>query len=610
MNRTIRFVKLTLRRLAKPVAEQLPFFLISYLLLVPGTLKYVLMYTAEYPAIQYFRYLSLAFLVSYLLTCVVTCLRNWWVKLLAYAFPAALFTTYLYLWVVFKRYMSPIIAILIGETTGRETSEFLSAYMFNRNGMIVLGAISGIVVVAVVGEKLRKSIAKWLCKDKRQYAIGLITLVGLVCAAVSSEVYISLFRCQTSADLERWGGDNHDVEPMDNFSAFLYALYGPRTAANELTLAVKATSKACLMEHPKSLDNDSLVVVLVIGESHIKRHSHLYGYELSTSPCLDREQDADRLFAFTDVVSPYNVTTLCVKNMLCANSVGNHEAWYDTPYVPALFKQAGFDVYMWDNQRTMSEDEVITFALNSFLYNSDIMRLSYTNTNSRGFDYDGELLDNFFNTPRADNKHQMWIFHFMGQHFTPEDRYPHTPEFSHFTADSIRSHIKGISRDQLAEIAYYDNATRYIDYQLGRIIGHLRHKNAVVVYLSDHGEEIYDYRLSRGRTYDEHLSRQLADHQFAIPFVVWCSDTYKQRHPDVCSDLAAARHRPMMSDNTCQLLFRMAQLQTSYYVQERDISRSSYKPAPRLIEGRVDYDRLQPGTAKGFSRTSLGNRPF
>ena len=77
MNRTIRFVKLTLRRLAKPVAEQLPFFLISYLLLVPGTLKYVLMYTAEYPAIQYFRYLSLAFLVSYLLTCVVTCLRNW-----------------------------------------------------------------------------------------------------------------------------------------------------------------------------------------------------------------------------------------------------------------------------------------------------------------------------------------------------------------------------------------------------------------------------------------------------------------------------------------------------------------------------------------------------
>lgn len=43
-------------------------------------------------------------------------------------------------------------------------------------------------------------------------------------------------------------------------------------------------------------------------------------------------------------------------------------------------------------------------------------------------------------------------------------------------------------------IAEYDNATCYNDALIGEVISHYRHANAVIVYLSDHGEETYDWR--------------------------------------------------------------------------------------------------------------------
>ena len=62
---------------------------------------------------------------------------------------------------------------------------------------------------------------------------------------------------------------------------------------------------------------------------------------------------------------------------------------------------------------------------------------------------------------------------------------------------------------------------------MGHIIDLFRNKNAVMVYLSDHGEEIYDYRDSKGRkAADKANLKEWLNGLLEIPFLVWCSDIY------------------------------------------------------------------------------------
>ena len=70
-------------------------------------------------------------------------------------------------------------------------------------------------------------------------------------------------------------------------------------------------------------------------------------------------------------------------------------------------------------------------------------------------------------------------------------------------------------------IATYDNATLYNDAVMGHIFDLYRNKNAVVVYFSDHGEEIYDYRDQRGRHVSYAPSADMLRHQNEVPFVIW-----------------------------------------------------------------------------------------
>ena len=53
-------------------------------------------------------------------------------------------------------------------------------------------------------------------------------------------------------------------------------------------------------------------------------------------------------------------------------------------------------------------------------------------------------------------------------------------------------------------MAHYDNATRWNDEVVDRILSNFANEDAVVVYFSDHGEEVYDGSISLyGRIHDE-----------------------------------------------------------------------------------------------------------
>ena len=189
-------------------------------------------------------------------------------------------------------------------------------------------------------------------------------------------------------------------------------------------------------------------------------------------------------------------------------------------------------------------------------------------------------------------KHNLIFFHLMGQHVDPNQRYPKSWE--RFTGDSITWRTeKWMTKEKRQNIAEYDNATLYNDYVLRLIFDLYRDKNTVVVYFGDHGDEMYDYRDGKGRVgTGEHPRPAMLKCENLIPFVIWCSDTFKQRHPDVVKRISEAVDRPFMTDNVCQLLFDLGGVNTSYYKPERNIISPNYKTRPRIVYGKFDYDAI------------------
>lgn len=113
------------------------------------------------------------------------------------------------------------------------------------------------------------------------------------------------------------------------------------------------------------------------------------------------------------------------------------------------------------------------------------------------------------------------------------------------------------------EVADYDNATLYNDYVLSRIAALYERQSTVILYFPDHGEEIYDYRDSKGRVNaqgDQHMRDKLVEYQYQIPFVVWCSDHYISKHPQEVAWLRKNADNTMCIDDIYQFVFRLSRI--------------------------------------------------
>ena len=251
---------------------------------------------------------------------------------------------------------------------------------------------------------------------------------------------------------------------------------------------------------------------------------------------------------------------------------------------------------MYDNQKNFDMGFVFAYSLNTYLYHPQIMKACYHETNDSTFEFDGQMVDDYQKrqTPCAK---RLVLFHLLGQHVGFEYRYP--KNFAYFNEDSLSFRKEPwLTKDMREDIVHYDNATRYNDHVLQQIIGLYDQQNTIVVYLSDHGEEVYDYRENSGRD-DWGMGsdpRQVLRWQYMVPFVVWCSDKYAATHPDIIKQLQNATSRPAMLDNVCQLLFHLSDLKTPYYNKTRDVLSSDYVCPKRILNESIDCDSLIKST--------------
>lgn len=534
--------------------------------------------------------------LAYVLTAVVWRAGRRWVKVVAYGLMVGLFIVDSYLLYNYSMHLSPSALMLLGETTWRESREFMATSVWTSGSWKAYVQALAIVAVIVMLERWRRGAGVWL-GEKAQGVLGILVVVIIVAGVYASRVYVQLLGCRSTDEVASLM-DATEAYPSDAGSKLLYSFYDLYLAGQEMGRAVEVNRRVAMEEATVSAECDSLTVVLVVGESYIKWHAGVYGYALPTTPFMAAERLAGRLTVFTDVVSPYNLTSPVIRNMMCCNSLGHGERWHETPFFPVVFHRAGYEVQLWDNQRGTAPGAAFTFALNRFLYDPELQTLAYSQTNDRFFDYDGDLVADFKNKSRLGTKNLV-VFHLMGQHTAARDRYPHGRRFERFTADSIRRSETWLTPEKKRRIAEYDNATLYNDYVFSEIVKCFDGSDAVVVYVSDHGEEIYDYRDSEGRRRDA-LNRHRLEYQYEVPLMVWMSETYKKKHAATALQIARAAGRPLMTDNICQLLFHLGGVNTPYYNRERDVLESAYRCPPRRVEDSVDYDRVMSVVKAGF----------
>lgn len=577
----------------RPLSQELPFVVINFVLLTAETWHIIARNSAslvrlQWPAIMdnLTGYLLIGFLLSYLMAAVVVHsplrLRRA-LKSLFYGLTVCMFAVEVFLTLCFHTVLSPNLLMVVGETTPGETLEFWDTFGLTAEALFSYLIVLILVLLIVACER------RWrprLFSSRRVWLWGAALILLLLSGSVvSCRIFTVLYNCRVSSELEATQEFSEGDSGMDSFTRLLYSFHALSATANEINLAV-ATSATV----PSSVvtASDSAVVVVVIGESYIKSHSQLYGYHHETTPRMQSERACGLLSVFTDVVSPYNTTSITLKNVLFCNRIARGEHWYESAYFPAVFKRGGYHVNFWNNQRTTS----VTggFSLDSLLYNPRLQAVSYDECNQRSFSYDMELVDDYLRRHGQCRSRELVVLHLMGQHVSPSQRYPHDNANEYFTADSVKRSDR--SPSERSYIADYDNATRYNDRVLGRIFDYYRECNAVVIYFSDHGEEAYDFRHQMGRQNDKVKTPEILHAQNDIPFVVWCSPVYARLHPEVVSALRSSVNVPFTSDVLSHMLFHLAGLRSKYYNPDDDPLSPAFKRLKRVVYGTLDYDSI------------------
>ena len=416
-------------------------------------------------------------------------------------------------------------------------------------------------------------------------------LVVLVFWSATRQVpqYVKMGRCWQADTAAHLGDSRHRPDFYTSSMRFLYGLVFNVATSRELVMLVdtvrQTTVDSCSFRCPH--------IVLIIGESYNKHHTPLYNPEaLPVSPCLSRLRDDGYLFLHQDAITSANLTSTVMQNMLTTWDDQMDDFYTAHSLFPAVFRQAGYEVYYISNQYVTKqvEEGSLWEQIGGTLFNNpELSRLQYSYRNAETYPDDGTLVDILPSQDSLTGRPALTIVHLRGQHVQYEYRYPE--QYERFTEDDVNTPYGGKRGKKVT--AQYANATLYNDTIVARIWNRFKDEDAIAIYLSDHGEEVYDWRNFFERSDVDEMNPNIARYQFEIPMMFILSDSCMAKHPDVVQQVQGCLNKPFINSDICHLLFGLAGIQSKEYKPSFDLLSEQYDVhRPRLIGTGVDYDEL------------------
>ena len=349
------------------------------------------------------------------------------------------------------------------------------------------------------------------------------------------------------------------------------------------------------------------VTVLVIGESHSKRHMSLYGYPRDTTPKLGQRSRADNLIVFENAYSNHTHTVQSFSFALTEANQYNGKSWTTTPSLIDVARQAGIRTYWISNQQMLGllHNVVALLAKESdkvVSINKKIGRLKKP-------DKQDEALIPHLRDALREPGEKLIVVHLIGSHSSYCIRFPDSwkvytgaLELSVFGKANATTYFKGVN--------CYDNSVRYNDYILDMVFNSLEESQvpASALYFPDHSEDVFNGKYHNSRVFDFSMSE--------IPLIFTASASWKKQFPGHWERLFNNRKKIFTNDAIFETVLGLMGLESNHIDTKNDLSHEDFESveAPKTLHGRVNikdnsnYYLWQRTNADLVQKNNLGNR--
>lgn len=325
--------------------------------------------------------------------------------------------------------------------------------------------------------------------------------------------------------------------------------------------------------------------VIIIGESLSRNHMQLYGYKRETNPELSSMKK--ELYVFRDVVSPATTTIDTMKYVLTLADQQHPEYFFEKRSIVNLFAEAGYETVWIGNQN---------FRGNRYNICHGVIAKECTRAYEIAQEKDQVVVDTLDGLLRGGTDTNRVVFiHLRGSHTKYSTRY--TGDFNYFDHRKIPiPYVRDLSYEEKKIIDEYDNSVRYNDYIISSIIELVKSRCEFswVLYFSDHGEELFEYRGMYG-----HQAKNISRFMCEIPFILWVSEKYRGANRDIFSKMPGYLDRPYSTENVIHSISDLSKLKFDDLDTSKSLLSGNFKDRLRTVNG-LPYAAIPPAENQSY----------
>lgn len=295
-------------------------------------------------------------------------------------------------------------------------------------------------------------------------------------------------------------------------------------------------------------------VVLVIGESLRADHLPFNGYDRNTMPLLSA---AGSIVSYPNIYSDSHYTHACLPLIMTDTDSLTRDSAYSEQSFITLFRKAGYRTAWFANQDLSESYAYFAHEADTIVYCNNVMSV-YNFSNY----LDADILPLYDQWRKASDRSapDLAVIHTIGSHWWYKSHYPDAD--GNFKPELDSHDVESASHEQL--VNSYDNTILETDRFLSDLIERIKDRNAIMIYISDHGENLGEH--------GEYLHVNGYDETRNPACLIWCSEQFAELFPE---KVAAIRQNHLDKGNTDQIFHTV--------IDAADITTAAYSPSRSLL---------------------------
>ena len=136
--------------------------------------------------------------------------------------------------------------------------------------------------------------------------------------------------------------------------------------------------------------------------------------------------------------------------------------------------------------------------------------------------------------------------------------------------------------------ATYLNSIAYTDFVISEIYKIFKNDEALIIYLSDHADSVYDFENFIGHARD--LKSVLE-----IPFIVFATPKFQEKYPQIWKKIKEVKDLPWVSNGLADFLSDISDINSTWKNPKKSIINAEFNPKSKRMVGkpRADFKTLK-----------------